>query len=302
MAQADLPRLADSHHSPEEILSHPDFSAARKAFVDSILGLYENDPFLSRLLIEAGRHVMFMMIICLSARYSEEERSTWPTIGRLQEAMRPFHLSSGRRIEDLVARLAHTGFIKSAPSPQDGRVRILLPSEAMLDRDADWLVAHHRPLQILFSTPGYDWILRRDRSFQRAHRSLSFDFAGHGAHILDSNPDMMLFMSRDIGMMVLMKLIQMEGQDPGGMAEGLSFANIGERFGATRTHVRDILKDAQAAGLVDLIGRGGKLVKLQPRVLQAFDRFIADSMSGHDLLYKLTASGFAGAEARPMAS
>jgi hypothetical protein len=289
MPRAEPELIADPHHSPQEILSHPSFPLARRAFVDSILGLYENDVFLNRLLIEAGRHVVFMMLICMHARYREEDRPTWPTIGRLKEAMRQFDLSSSRRIEDLVGRLVHNKFIQSTASPVDGRVRILTPSDEMLERDADWLAAHYQPLQILYPQPGYPLILQRDRPFQRAHRSIAWDFAGHGAQILASNPDMMLFMSRDVGMMVLMKLIQMAGAEPEGTSEGLSFAEIGERFGATRTHVRSVLQDAEKAGLVDLIGRAGKQVTLRPRVLQAFDRFIADSMSGHDLLYKLAA-------------
>jgi hypothetical protein len=276
--------------SPKRFCAVRIFPRARRAFVDAILGLYENDVFLSRLLIEAGRHALFMMLICMHARDREEDRSTWPTIGRLKEAMMRFDLSSSRRIEDLVARLVHHRFIQSTASPLDGRVRILSPLDEMLERDADWLVAHYRPLQILYPQPGYPQILQRERSFQKAHRSIAWDFARHGAQILASNPDMMLFMSRDVGMMVLMKLIQMAGAEPEGTSSvRLSLAEIGERFGATRTHVRVILQEAEKVGLVDLIGGAGKRVTLRPRVWQAFDRFIASSMSGHDLLYKLVA-------------
>jgi hypothetical protein len=42
--------------------------------------------------------------------------------------------------------------------------------------------------------------------------------------------------------------------------------------------------------LVSLSGRGGRYVRLLPSLLQAFDRFVADSMSGHDLLYKIALS------------
>ncbi|HEY1943654.1 MAG TPA: hypothetical protein VGH40_16205 [Roseiarcus sp.] len=286
MLRTEPESLANLHHSPEEILRHPGFPSARRAFVDAILGLYENDVFLNRLLIEAGRHVVFMMLICMHARYREDDRSTWPTMGRLKEAMLQFDLSSSRRIEGLVARLVHHRFIQSAPSPLDGRVRILSPLDEMLERDADWLVAHYRPLQILYPEPGYPQILRRDRSFQKAHRSIAWDFAGHGAQILASNPDMMLFMSRDVGMMVLMKLIQTVGAEPEETSVRLSFAEIGERFGATRTHVRVILQDAEKVGLVDL---SGNQVTLRRRIWRAFDSFIANSMAGHDLLYKLVA-------------
>jgi hypothetical protein len=51
--------------------------------------------------------------------------------------------------------------------------------------------------------------------------------------------------------------------------------------------VRILLEDAEAAGLVGLGGRGGRLVELKEPVWQAFDRFVAESMSGHDLLFKI---------------
>jgi hypothetical protein len=38
---------------------------------------------------------------------------------------------------------------------------------------------------------------------------------------------------------------------------------------------------------VALSGQGGRLVELKPAILRAFDRFIADSMSGHDLLHRI---------------
>jgi hypothetical protein len=160
------------------------------------------------------------------------------------------------------------------------------------------LVAHYLPLQILYPDPGYPQIMRRDRLFQRAHRSIAYDFAGHGAQILAGNPDMLLFLSRDVGAMVLMKLIQIAALESDETYEGLSYAQIGERFGATRTHVRIMMQDAEKAGLVSLRGRGGRLVRLTPRVLRAFDRFVADSMSGHDLLFRLAAKDVPGDRAQ----
>jgi DNA-binding FadR family transcriptional regulator len=91
-------------------------------------------------------------------------------------------------------------------------------------------------------------------------------------------------MNRDAGVLVLIKLIQMSNVEG---AKGLSYSDIGARFGVSRTHVRTLLEDAAQHGDVSLSGRGGHLVELTPSMLLAFDRFIADSMSGHDMLYQL---------------
>jgi hypothetical protein len=102
-----------------------------------------------------------------------------------------------------------------------------------------------------------------------------------------SNQAMMLFLSRDAGILILMKLFQMAGVGNARAQQGISYADIGLRFGVSRTHVRKTLQDAERAGLVRLSGRGGRFVELMPSVRQAFARFVADSMSGHDLLFQI---------------
>ncbi|SDN14183.1 hypothetical protein [Afipia sp. GAS231] len=282
------------YRSSEEILAHPRFVPARIAFVDAVLALYEGDPFLTRLLLEAGRYVTFGNIMCMHARYDEADRSTWPTSARLKESMLQFGVSSPRRVEALIARLVHSGFLEMVPSKQDRRVRILTPTELMIDQDLDWLAAHYLPLHVLFPDAGYAPIIQRDRSLQMAQRLVCMDFLGHGASILASNPGIMLFLGRDAGVMILIKLIQMTHAAGDVSAIGLSYADIGARFGVSRTHVREVLLEAERAGFVLLSGHGGQLVQLTPAVMQVFDRFTADSMSGHDLMFQIALKKLAG--------
>ena len=95
----------------------------------------------------------------------------------------------------------------------------------------------------------------------------------------------MLFLSRDAGVTILMKLIQIAGKSQGSTQAGpseLSHEDIGALFGVSRTHVRKILQDAAKQGLIALSGRGHRLFEITPVMWQAFDRFVAESMSGHD--------------------
>jgi hypothetical protein len=285
------------YRSSDEILAHPVFVPARIAFVDAVLALYEGDPFLTRLLLEAGRYVTFGNIMCMHARYDEADQSTWPTTARLKESMLQFGVSSPRRVEALIARLVHSGFLEMVPSKRDRRVRILTPTELMIDRDLDWLAAHYLPLHVLFPDPGYAPIVQRDRAFQMAQRLVSMDFFGLGANILANNPGIMLFLGRDAGVMILIKLIQMTHAAKDNSQAGLPYGDIGARFGVSRTHVRDTLLEAERAGFVQLSGRGGKLVQLTPAVMQVFDRFTADSMSGHDLMFQIASKNMAGKQA-----
>jgi DNA-binding MarR family transcriptional regulator len=270
-------------HTSEEILANPRFAAARAAFIEAVLAFHEGDPFTSRLMVETMRQVTFSTIVILYLRHDEGDRSTWATPQRLKDEIKTYGLASPRRIDALVARLVQLGFLDSRPSEQDGRVRLLTPTPKMIALDREWLVYNYVPLRVMFPD-NYAEPIARDGAFQRAQRLAGVDFAAHSAQVIARNAPVMRFMHRDAGILVLIKLIQMSA---GNAAEGLSYTDIGARFGVSRTHVRALLEDAAEHGDMSLTGRAGRLVELQPSILQAFDRFLADAMWSHDWIYKL---------------
>jgi DNA-binding MarR family transcriptional regulator len=274
-------------HSAEESLAHPRFAVARDEFVKAMLALYEHKPFLNRLLLEASRNVLLSVIMCLYARYDEADRTTWPTPGLVAEAMAEHRLASTSRVHDLLSRLVKTGYLEQRAAPQDRRVNILMPTGKLIAQDQDFLVSHHLPLQTLYPDPGYALIMTRDPAFQLKQRLVSRDLFALGAQILAGNPIVMLFMGRDAGIMILIKMIQMAAMQAGAEPLKVSYSDLGGRFGVSRTHVRKLLADAEELDLVRLTKAGGQLVELKPPLLQAFDRLVADSMSGFDLCYQL---------------
>lgn len=286
MSERDVASLP-AFHSAEEILAHPRFGVARDEFVKAMLALYEHKPFLNRLLLEASRTVLGIIIICLHARYDEEDRATWPTLGLVTDSMAEHHLASPSRVQDMVLRLVEAGYLEQRPAPHDRRVRILTPTKKMIEQDQDFLVSHYLPLQILFPDPGYAPIMTRDPAFQLRQRTVSRDLFAVGAKILAQNPIMMLFQGRDAGVMILIKMIGMAARQRGAKPLQVTYSDLGHRFGVSRTHVRRLLVAAEELGLVRLTTAGGQFVELKPQLLQAFDRLVADAMSGHDLCYNL---------------
>ncbi len=90
----------------------------------------------------------------------------------------------------------------------------------------------------------------------------------------------------------------------------LSFTDVGERFGVSRTHVRELLVAAEQASLVKLHGAGGRRVEVLPRLWASFDRAMAGGMYLHRLIYgaairrlaaaaESTADGQAGSRSTP---
>jgi hypothetical protein len=67
----------------------------------------------------------------------------------------------------------------------------------------------------------------------------------------------------------------------------VSYSDLGGRFGVSSTHVRNLLQAAEELDLVRLAKARGQLVQLKPQLLGAFDRLVADAMSGFDFCYQL---------------
>jgi DNA-binding MarR family transcriptional regulator len=294
MAEADQQSLP-AYRSAEEILAHPRFPAARDELLRAMLALYEHHPQLNRLLLEAGRNVLFVVVMCLHARYDEADRSTWPTLSLVTRSAAAHGVASARRIYDLVSQFIEAGYIELRASPRDRRIRIVTPTAKMAAQDQEWLVSHYLPLQVMFPNPGYPRIMSRDPAFQLAQRLVASSFFALGARVLAHHPIVMLFMNREAGVMILIKLLQLARAESLATRDGgdnrapeeISYSDIGARFGVSRTHVRKILQEAERQGLVRLTRDGGQFVQLSPELVEAFDRFLAAGMSGHDLIYNL---------------
>lgn len=273
-----------AYHSPQEVLDSPHLAKARRNHVREILKIYEHDPFLNRLLTEAGRGIVSLAILTLHAAFVEDNRATWPTMQLLQQSVALFGVSSPRRVNDIVARLVQADFVQSHPAPSDRRARILEPTAKLIAHDLEWLYAHYTPLDVLFPDTGYALPLKRDPAYQKAHRIIGRQMMVHGAKIMNMSPAVMLFMSRDAGIMILFKLMETALRETEADESRLSLADIGDRFGITRTHVRNVLKDAEDAGLVQASGR-----KFSPTqaLFDGFDLYFADVASGHDLMHRL---------------
>ncbi len=274
------------HVSIEEILANPRFPQARKFYLDRFLAVYDGDPFMVRLLIESGRFLVYHLAVILDAAHDPDRPETWFTVGRLKQQIALCGIgASQRQVDHLVGRLRAVSFLEVRTVAGDRRMRILKPTEKMLTHDRDWLAAHYAPLTILCSHNDYGPVMRRDPEFQILHRRTSLDFAPLGVKLLLSVPDMMLFFDKAAGHMVLAALLRAALEQADDPHVAISYADVGDRFGVSRTHVRRLLIAAQETGLVALKARGGHRVEILPRLWASYDRSIAGGMFLHDLIY-----------------
>jgi hypothetical protein len=277
----------------ENILDHPQLAQARRAYLDSFLKVYDGDPFLIRLLIESGRFLVYYIILLLESAYDPARRETWPTVGLVKETMAAFGLgrASDRHIDHLLGRLCTAGCLESHPSEHDRRVRILTTGERLRQHDRDWLVANYTPLALLYPDHDYSSVLQRDPEFQVMHRRASIPFMGLGATLMAEIPDVMMFFDHAAGPVVVSALLQAAIAQGDAASAVVSYAEVGDRFGVSRTHVRQLLGAAEERGLLKLHARGGRRVELLPRMWAGHDAGMARGMYFHDILYLAATAG-----------
>lgn len=250
--------------------------------------MHEKRTSLNRLLMDEGRAYVFFTVITMNAGYRPNDRASWPTVQRLKDAMEENGIASGRRVHDIVQRLVETGYVHLFSAPTDKRTTLLEPTEKMLVHDQQALLAYYRPLDVMFPDPGYPEPMRRDPVFQRVARQIGFGFIKYSQAFIQANPTIALFLPREAGFMILTKLMQLSlEQGPEQVADGpvdISLTELGDRFGVSRSHVRKLLTAAEAQGLARLErGRAA----LTDAARSGFDRFIADTSVGNDLVYRM---------------
>ncbi len=288
------------HLTIDEVVGHPRMAEARRLYVDRFLAIYGDDPFMARLLIETGRYLVFLVAVVLAAGHDPARRETWFTVGRLKREMAAFGMVSDRQVDHLVARLCAVGFMTAAPAEGDRRVRILRPTEAMLQHDCAWLAAHYAPMTVIGRFADYAPAMRQDPAYQVAQRRTSIAFLPFSGKLLAMAPELMLFFNHAAGHVVSAALIQAAmGADD--LHAAVPYGDVGERFGVSRTHIRKIVEEAQSAGLVRLHGLGGHRVEILPRFWASYDRGLAIGMFIHDTVHAVTIGRRVGDMARPTA-
>jgi DNA-binding MarR family transcriptional regulator len=276
------------YRSAAEIRSNASFKEAHDCLVDGLLSLYGQNRVLLRGLMEFVRAVSFMVIVCLDALHDAENPSTWVTLARLRTSLKAMGIDDARRVANIVNGLELDGFLKREVSPVDRRIHILKPTEKMLATDREWLAVFHAPLALLYpGEPALEAAIARDPTYQAAYRRVSLSTLGVADQISRNNPIIGFFLSRNVGIRVLMALAAtVRGRSPARTPPGF-YTAAAERAGVSRTHVSNLMREAAERGLVLLSNPAGEYVEMLPALQEALAQWIADSLSGVDLVSTL---------------
>ncbi|MGU3538905.1 hypothetical protein [Methylobacterium sp. A54F] len=264
----------------QDILDHPRFRAARQAHVEALIGLFAGDRFVAEMMMDACTITLRGLIVGCHAAHDDQDRSSWGTVSRLQMMIAERRLASPRRVYDLISRFRAAGYVTVAPLPHDRRTRVLKPTERLLAHDRDHLAAYHRFLLDLYPGRGYEWTRAPDLRVQLAMRRTGFRALPQAMAFMRHSPFMM-FLARDAGYLAFLLAAGAELQADDTEATFTSFA---AHLGVSRTHIRNLFAEAEAAGYVRLGRDLGRPVQIMPVLWDAYDRFLADVQADQDAI------------------
>ncbi|WP_249124708.1 MarR family transcriptional regulator [Bradyrhizobium manausense] len=264
-------------------MNHPRLPEARRAYIDSFTDVYGGDPFMVRLLLQAGRFFVFHSAAVLEAAQDPSRRETWFTVAALKKQLAMFGYASPRQVDHLVARLREVGFLEQSRAPDDRRVWLLATTNKLRAHHTEWLAAHYVPLAKLYPHHDYSPVLSHDRAFHELHCRACLPFTAVGARLMMTLPDTLLFFMHAAGPLIQNALLK-AAMDSGDLTAAVPYIDVADRFGVSRTHVRNLMDSAQAAGLVRIVGRGGRSIEILPRHWVSYDRGLAVGMYLHDVV------------------
>jgi hypothetical protein len=227
------------------------------------------------------RYLVSFALIGLDARWRRREGEA-PTLAGLQR-MAP---ASARQVAALVNMLKLGGYIIATPLPEDRRAIRLSPSVQLLQEvgrsPLAFLEASERldpPLSSLVERLGAndlgmaDWL------------GASYDLFVKGDLYFAPFSNVVEFTAQDCGYPVLLAVLAAHYAGLAGIAAPvlLSYGGLADRFGVSRQHIGNILRNAERRGCF-AVDRGGRNVTVSADFLSEFESWAAGQMAHYRLL------------------
>jgi DNA-binding MarR family transcriptional regulator len=226
-----------------------------------------------------------MMLVVLAAGEKADKPETWLTIARLNSFLPKLGIAPGRTIVDFITGLQEDGLLTTRRSPLDARVRILQPTEKMLEIDREWLQLFHAPLALLYPDDDYQGAMMRDPAYQRAYRIASLTTLELAERIVGGNPPADYFIRESVGTRVLMALMQEVRGAPDGRTGPGFYTRAATLTGVSRTHVRNVLQGAIERGWIRTSDPPGLYVEVMDELRGSVERWVAESTAGVDIVH-----------------
>ena len=240
----------------ERLKVDPDFARAARALAVNMLAAGAADKALDGIFKDAGRYLVAMWAVCLHV-------SGGLTLPRLKEICARSGFLSPGRARALLIYLRYLGYVELFPSRHGGLTRYL-PTGRFLGAWRRQLRAALEAASIV--EPAARLVLDRLNEPEVFDAFVRLQSRGLLDWARQDDGDMAfvrVFMHPNAGTQIVWTLLAAGGDDifPPRDPLRISLAGTARRFGVSRVHVRRILDDAEAAGILRCVADGAVVLE-----------------------------------------
>ncbi|MFA5951837.1 MAG: hypothetical protein WC807_16295 [Hyphomicrobium sp.] len=228
-----------------------------------------------------------------------EGKGSGATIAKLQAFAVMQDFSSPRRVNTFIDRSVEIGRVERLRISDDRRVRRLVPTDILIDYLRRHALLSTDAIGIVLPNSPLSEIIRSDRSAY-----LRLALAAARKRIADESPfrqspEVTFFASRDGGLAIMNALLfscyEQNGALSPDLAFRVSFASVSQRFGISRSHVRNVIRTAAKSGYLECVesneSEAGPELRLSPMLIDASKNAAASSwaifhVAGENLLHR----------------
>jgi hypothetical protein len=259
--------------------AHPRFAAAVQTFADGMTAIYRGNRLLNMVINDRGRMLIAYLALYLHDQAAPDGRGSGFSVGELKAVCAASGIASPGRTGAMLAVMRMAGYIASASAPSDRRRHILVPTERLrLAHRERWERVAAALREVIPEAAAA--FAPHDPEFEAAYVRHTTDYFLAGFRIVALSPELHLFADRNAGMMILFSMILAgEANDaiPPTRPVQISISALAQRFGVSRVHVRTLLRDAEAAGLIERTSERGGHIVIRPRLAEAAKTFCASA-------------------------
>lgn len=262
-----------------DLRSHPDFAATAVDFARSTVQLFEGRYLVNKAMANVARQTVCMAI--LSSYFGQADKNGGAFLSSIQTLTTALGVCSKNTAAAIVALLERLGLVVRLENQQDRRWLYIQPTEHLISATRDFHRIFLTAADTLFPSRNYHVLFDRDQGIQeRCFAAGLYSYIALHASVFNLSQSQ-VFMTADGGTTLLFKLLSLKdtaSQSDASIVE-FPFEEIGSLFGLSRTHIRRLMRKAEAAGFVQLLQKGGREVRILPPLEDLFENIVAASIA-----------------------
>ena len=222
--------------------------------IDNQIDFFEKNKLLSKLISEYKKYLISIKIAELLKDSSASFTKT-----RLQFFTSDKQLATPNRTSAIIDTAVHLGFLTSKPSVTDRRHNSLAATEKFYKIKNDQININKKSLNLIFPS------IKIESNTNNSSIPEKFLEIYFGSSLcFKNNSAINIFLKREAGYPILLKILQTARHCHHKQAIALSFSQLSRNFGVSRAHVQKMFQAAHDAKLIRLQAPGGKEIEIMP--------------------------------------